>query len=323
MDMLTAYGAAANTGHANVPVPLFAAIALVAGGLILILARSGGRSQSLGKRLELTQPRALPAGARAGGKPDAAQRGKVDSGWYSAGLSDVEQLQIVRSFSFGGLQPESAVAAFTAVRMLLTAGAAIAGFLLAPANKPLLPVLFGAIGAIGGWLVPVMYIKMKLKRHIESVGNGLPEALELLAVCVDAGLSLDGGLQRVSAELQISQPALAEELARTWAEIAIMPSREEALMNLALRVNLPAVRSVAGTLTQSLRLGTPLAQSLRSAAAEMRNDQLTELEEKASQLPALLTIPVMLFILPTIFLIVAGPAALRIADLFAQAAAPH
>lgn len=321
MEMLNTYALAGNAGHASFPVPLFAAAALVAGGLILIFARPGGRSQSLTKRLDLTQPRALPAGAV--GKPGTAQRGKVQSGWYSAGLSEIEQLQIVRSFSFGHIEPELTVAIFTTVRLLLTAGAAIAGFILAPASKPMLPVLAGAAGAIAGWLVPVMFVRVRLKRHAESVGNGLPEALELLAVCVNAGLSLDGGLQRVSAELQISQPALAEELALTWAEITIMPSREEALMNLARRIDLPAVRSVAGTLTQSLRLGTPLAQSLRSAAAEMRNDQLTELEERASQLPALLTIPVMLFILPTIFLIAAGPAALRVADLFAQSSVPH
>ena len=130
-------------------------------------------------------------------------------------------------------------------------------------------------------------------------------------------MSLEDGLQRVARELKESQPALADELALTWAELNILPSRAQALANLADRVDIPSVRSVVSMLSQSLRFGTPLAQSLRVGAVEMRNDQMTLLEERASRLPALMTIPVMLFIMPTIFLIIGGPAALRLIDMFA------
>jgi tight adherence protein C len=135
-------------------------------------------------------------------------------------------------------------------------------------------------------------------------------------VCVEAGLSLEDGLQRVARELQDSQPALAQELALTWAEASILPDRIEALVNLSDRIDNPGVRTVVGMLSQSLRFGTPLGQSLRVGAAEMRNDQMTKLEERASRLPALMTVPVMLFIMPTIFLIVGGPAAITLMDVF-------
>jgi tight adherence protein C len=182
----------------------------------------------------------------------------------------------------------------------------------------MLPAICGAALAIACWLAITLTIRFQLKQHKKSVGDGLPDALELLAICVGAGLSLENAFQRVSAEMKLSRPALSGELALTWAEISISPDREQALANFAERVNLSAVRSVIGTLSQSMRFGTPLTQSLRTAANEMRNQQLIELEKKAARLPAVLTVPVMLFIMPSLFLIVGGPAAIKIVDLFSQ-----
>ena len=144
----------------------------------------------------------------------------------------------------------------------------------------------------------------------------MPDALELLVVCVEAGLSLEDGLDRVVTELRRSQPALADELDLTLADLRILPSRDQALLNFAERIDIPNVRSVVTTLAQTLRYGTPLAQSLRVVAAEMRDDFLIELEERANRLPAYLTLPVILFLMPTIFLVVGGPAALRLFDAF-------
>ena len=113
-----------------------------------------------------------------------------------------------------------------------------------------------------------------------------------------------------------SQPALADELNLTLADLKILPSRDQALANLAERVDVPSVRSVVTTLAQTLRYGTPLVQALRVTAAELRNDYLVEMEERANRLPAYLTLPVILFLMPTIFLVVGGPAVLRIIDAF-------
>jgi tight adherence protein C len=116
--------------------------------------------------------------------------------------------------------------------------------------------------------------------------------------------------------LQRSQPVLAEELALTSADLKILPSRDRALMNFAERIEAPSVRSVVTTLSQTMRYGTPLAQALRVVASELRSESLMKLEERANQLPTLMTIPMMVFIMPTIFLVVAGPAVLRLLDSF-------
>lgn len=129
-----------------------------------------------------------------------------------------------------------------------------------------------------------------------------------------AGLALEDGIERIVAELYRTQPALAEELAITSADLKILPSRDMALANLAKRVDVPSVRSVMTTLSQTMRYGTPLAQALRVVAGELRNDSLIKLEERANKLPVLMTVPMMLFILPSIFLIVGGPAGIRLVD---------
>ena len=173
-----------------------------------------------------------------------------------------------------------------------------------------------AMAAIVVWFLPKLFIDYGVKQRAKAVRTGLPDALELLVVCVEAGLSLEDGLARVVTELKQSQPALADELGLTLADLKILPSRDQALLNLADRVDIPSVRGVVMTLTQTLRYGTPLANSLRVVASEMRNDSLIEMEERANRLPAYLTLPVMLFLMPTIFLVVGGPAALRIMDAF-------
>ena len=238
-----------------------------------------------------------------------------------AGLSQAEQRQVIRLFSNLRVPANKAVSYFIITRLIL---AGSLGVVTLAATEHLaifaaswwLPLMAAIMAAIAGWILPILFIARVVRQRTKAVGLGLPDALELLVVCVEAGLSLEDGLQRVARELKESQPALADELILTWAEINILPSRAQALANLADRVGIPSVRSVVSMLSQSMRFGTPLAQSLRLGAVEMRNDQMTLLEERASRLPALMTIPVMLFIMPTIFLIIGGPAALRLIDTF-------
>jgi tight adherence protein C len=177
-----------------------------------------------------------------------------------------------------------------------------------------MPMLISTAGGIGGWFFPGMVIGKLIKARTKAVVAGLPDALELLVICVEAGLAFEDGLSRIVGELERSQPALAEELGFTAADLKILPSREQALANLAERIDAPSIRSVVTTLSQTLRYGTPLAQALRMVASELRSDTLVRIEERANQLPTLMTIPMMLFLMPTIFLIVAGPAALRVMD---------
>jgi tight adherence protein C len=178
-----------------------------------------------------------------------------------------------------------------------------------------IPPLLAACAAAAGWLLPSMLRRMRAARHAEVVSNGLPEALDLVVVCLDAGLSLEAALGRVVEEIRPALPELAEELALTAADLQILPSRDEALQKMAKRVDIPSVRAFVSTMIQTLRYGTPLAQTLRTIAAEMRNDALMKLEERANRLPAILTVPMIIFIMPTIFLVIGGPAVLRLIDM--------
>jgi tight adherence protein C len=173
-------------------------------------------------------------------------------------------------------------------------------------------------GPVGrrGWLPGIVHMRSLLHRGADAAVEGLPNALELLVICIEAGLSLEDALDRVVIELRGSHPVLAEQLAITSADLKILPSRDQALANLAERVDRPEIRSVVTTLAQTMRYGTPLAQAMRVVASEMRNEALVALEEKANRLPVLMTVPMMLFIMPTIFLIIGGPAVLHLIDTF-------
>lgn len=298
---------------------LLGAVALCVAGLALIASGRRTHNEALTRRVGLIEPRfatsPAPASARSGGE--------MLFRTPTQGLVDASQRQIIRLMAHIGIPPDWALVLFTALRLLVVFAFGVGTFLWARqvqrfAAAPLVPVMVAAMAAIAGWFVPMYFVSYAGNKRTKAVRAGLPDALELLVVCVEAGLSLEDGLRRVVAELRNSQPALADELDITLADLAILPSREQALANLAERVDVPSVRSVVTTLAQTLRYGTPLVQALRVTAAELRNDYLIELEERANRLPAYMTIPVIVFLMPTIFLVVGGPAALRLIDAFAH-----
>jgi tight adherence protein C len=173
---------------------------------------------------------------------------------------------------------------------------------------------FGA--AMFGFFAPGVYIKILVTKRGKLLTLGLPDALDLMVICAEAGLSLDASLTRVSRELEPTWPEISEELGITAAELTFLPERRQAFENLNGRTNLAAVRGVVNTLLQTAKFGTPLAQSLRVLAAEYREARIVRAEEKAARLPAMLTVPMILFILPTLFIVLLGPAALNIIDTF-------
>jgi len=299
------------------PLTLVGALALVASGLALIASGNRTRDELLARRINKVQPGVTFAAAADEAQPVEEYLFRLPV----RGMSEASQREVVRHFSKLAVSADRAQAYFYATRIIVAAGLGALAFfwarnIAAFGTFPLIPIAIMAAAAIMGWFLPMMLIAYSVKQRAKVVRSGLPDALELLVVCVEAGLSLEDGLDRVVNELRRSQPALADELGLTLADLKILPSREQALTNFAERVDVPSVRSVVTTLAQTLRYGTPLAQSLRVVAAEMRNDYLVELEERANRLPAYLTLPVILFLMPTIFLIVGGPAALRLLDAF-------
>jgi tight adherence protein C len=173
-------------------------------------------------------------------------------------------------------------------------------------------------GAALGWSIPSFALGRLALNRRRAIARGLADAIELLVIAVEAGLSLEDAMHRIVVELRRSRPAIADELAITSADLKILPSRDEALHRFAERVDLPSVHSVVTTLSQTLKYGTPLAQALHVVAEELRNDGLLKLEEQANRMPVLLTVPMILFILPSLFLIIGGPAFLKVLDAFTR-----
>lgn len=175
--------------------------------------------------------------------------------------------------------------------------------------------LIAVIGMFGfGFFAPELYVSNAATKRQQAVRKGLPDALDLLVICAEAGLGMDAAFNRVSREMAQSAPEVADELALTAIELSFLPERRKALLNLNERTDMPEIRAVVNTLIQTEKYGTPLAQSLRVLAAEFRNDRMMRAEEKAAKLPATLTVPMMIFILPTLFIVLLGPAALRTVD---------
>ncbi|HTQ69982.1 MAG TPA: type II secretion system F family protein [Acidocella sp.] len=167
-------------------------------------------------------------------------------------------------------------------------------------------------GAVGGMLLPEMIATNIRKRHLEQVERGVPDALDMLVICADAGLALEAGIARVAQEIQMLNPDLAQELTQTSRELQIGADMRSVMNALGQRTNLEVLKRLATTLAQSLQFGTPLTQALRSLSAELRAEALIRFEDRAGKLPTLMTLPMILFILPCVFLIVGGPAVINV-----------
>ena len=174
-------------------------------------------------------------------------------------------------------------------------------------------VVFGAVVLLS-YKGPELYIGNKASKRTKEIQKGLPDALDLLVICAEAGLTVDAAFNRVAKELGRAYPELGDEFALTAIELSFLNERKMAFNNLAYRVNLEAVKGVVTTMIQTERYGTPLASALRVLSAEFRNERMMRAEEKAARLPAIMTIPLILFILPTLFVVILGPAACSISD---------
>jgi tight adherence protein C len=217
-----------------------------------------------------------------------------------------------------GWRSRDALVIYMGLRIVMPFVGGFIGFFAMLAFKPdatFMNVVLGVlIGAIVIGMVPVIGLNQSVKGRQTRLKRQLPDGLDLLVICAEAGLSLDAALNRVSRELGLSSPDLADELGLTAVELGFLPNRRQALMNLTKRTNLPPIRGVVNTLVQTERYGTPLAHSLRVLSAEFREERMLKAEEKAAKLPATLTVPMILFILPTLFCVLIGPAIIQVMD---------
>lgn len=173
-----------------------------------------------------------------------------------------------------------------------------------------------AVSFIMSYKAPDIYLKNKITKRSQAIRKGLPDALDLLVICAEAGLTVDAAFHRVAKELGKAYPELGEEYAFTAIELGFLTDRRQAFENFANRVALDEVKGIVTTMIQTEKYGTPLASALRVLSAEFRNERMMRAEEKAARLPAIMTVPLILFILPVLFVVILGPAACSISDAF-------
>ena len=173
-------------------------------------------------------------------------------------------------------------------------------------------VMAAFVGAAIGFYLPDMFVNNMIQRRQQSIMQAFPDALDLMLICVESGMSIETAFSRVSAEIGSQSPELAEELALTTAELSYLPDRRQAFDNLAKRCGHDGVKQVATALNQAEKYGTPMGQALRVTANENREMRMQEAERKAASLPAKLTVPMIIFFLPCLFIVIMGPAILTI-----------
>lgn len=219
-----------------------------------------------------------------------------------------------------GWRSRDALAIYLGIRLATPFIGAVASLFLlwtlAPEATGMQKLLGMVIAVLVCGFAPVFGLTRAIKRRQHNLRKQLPDGLDLLVICTESGLSMDAAFARVARELGLSAPHLADEIGLTSVELGFLPNRRQALQNLAKRTDLPAIRGVVNTLVQTERYGTPLAHSLRVLSAEFRDERMLKAEEKAAKLPAVLTVPMILFILPVLFVVLIGPAIIQVIEKF-------
>jgi tight adherence protein C len=238
-------------------------------------------------------------------------------------IGAAEQQRLLADLAAAGVKGHGHLAAVIAAKLCTAAAFVPLCWLLiewrqffAGAATIKLGLMAGAF--ILGWRCPDIVLSRLAARRRLRLESGMPDALDLLVICAEAGLSLDHAIEQVARALKASSRDVAEEFAATAAEMRVSPDRGRALENMAQRTGLASLRAIVATLTQSIKFGTPLADALRILAAELRAERLARFEERAARLPVLLTLPLMAFILPSLMIVIGTPLALRIIDMLGR-----
>ena len=224
-------------------------------------------------------------------------------------LAELEQ-----TLNSAGLPGRNGLAMFLGGKISLLAALPVLSFLsLRGASlPPALSIILPPTAAIIGMLLPDMIVRFRRKRYVRGVEQGLPDALDLLVICAQAGLGLSTAIARVAEELQYGHHNIGQEMAITANEMQMMADSRAALLNLGARTGVEGLARLGTTLVQSMQYGTPLSEAMRVLSAEMRQETLNRFEAKAARLGVLLTVPMIVFILPCVFLVVGGPAAVQV-----------
>ena len=234
-------------------------------------------------------------------------------------LTGDQAAKVSQKLMQAGFRSRDAVTVYMFAKLVLPAGFGLAASVMlygfgSGGLDGQIKMLIACGSVLFGFYAPELFTKNLADRRRQVLTRALPDALDLLVITSEAGLNLDSSLARVAKEIRLSCPELADELELTSIELGFLPQRRQALENFEQRTGLPMVRALVSTLAQAEKYGTPLAQSLRVLANEMRDERLMKAEEKAARLPATMTVPMVVFILPSLFIVLIGPAILSVLD---------
>jgi len=298
------------------PILIVVAAVSMAIAAAIVLAR-GAEDRDLASRVQgVLRPAATDisvagTGARAAAAP-FRRLGEKLRNTALVSEKDIADFQI--AIAAAGLNPRAAVPTFIGIKAVLMVGLPICAVVYARLSgfdgpRTGFAVVGGIFIAIFG---PNLFLRYLKGKHEEKLRKGLPDALDLLVVTAEAGLGIETALDRVAREIEPNNRPLAISFLVLVQELRMLPDRRQALERFAERSNFDGFKRLGGTLSQTLKYGTPLAQALRVLAAEMRQDRMLRIEEKAIRLPALLVIPLILFIMPAVFIALIGPSVLEL-----------
>ncbi|CAN0626082.1 tight adherence protein C [Burkholderia multivorans] len=310
-----------NTADMTIDAVLFGLLAV---GLAWFVRRATGTRQRIAQRVRLGVARAAAedaAGDAAGNMPQRVARRVASLGERVPVVDASQRMKLAARLASAGFRERRAVSVMAGLKVV--GGACLAfGAIAAGAHLPrvgeyfVFRVLFMAAAFVIGMMLPEHALGIVVSRRQKTIAAYLPDALDLLVICTNAGNSLVVAIKRVSAEMQSICPPLSDEFSVAADEMQFGADSAGALNAMAARIGLPSMRALVTTLVQSQQYGTPITQSLRVLSRTERATQIVAIEEKAAKLAPKMTLPMMLFVMPTVALIAAGPAVIRLIAVF-------
>ncbi len=324
MDILELAADPTNFVTAGVGVLTFATLATLAAPL--------AKRDTLGIRLKAVANRREELKRRSREALKGTSLRQVDATWYKRLVEKLElsrlleDPKLVERLAEAGYRGPGPISTFYFFRFVMPFVMALlfAAYLFGVKDFGLSVNLRAALSFLGfgvGFYAPNVFLRNQAQKRCQAIAAVFPDSLDLLLICVEAGMSIESALQKVSAEIGASSVELAEELTLLIAELSYLPERRMAYEGMSKRVNYPGVRSVMTAMIQSERYGTPLGGALRVMAKENRDLRMSAAEKKAASLPAKLTVPMILFFLPVLFIVILGPAIIHVQDTLAHATA--
>ena len=298
---------------------LLGSVVLVMVGIAALLIIEDSRARAMSRRIDLVRGAVQPTMSRS-----ALQSGLVEfldrigRSMRTKVLSTKDIADLQRSLAAAGHDPARGVPVFVGAKLLSLVLFPTCGFLYSVLSDYDLAgqAMAVALSLPVGMLAPNWAVGFLRRPYQKSLRRGIPDALDLMVVCAEAGLGLESAVERVAHELKLTNPPVGLEFSMLSHELRVLSDRRVALTNLGDRTGQAGFKRLAATLAQSLKYGTPLAQGLRVLSAEMRNERLIQYEERAARLPALLVLPMIMFILPCLFIVLIGPSIIQLSSFF-------